>query len=320
MRKNVLSIAAVIAATSMLAAPVFAGDINYQIYGNVHLSLNFLDGESGDLASKTSAIGIKGNKKLGDSGNTVIFKVEFQVDPTVRNTDTALVDRDQWVGMKGAWGKLIAGTASSNYKQLGGKVDALYRTPIEGRGFLNLQSKLHNGAGEVRGRLTNMVQYTTPKLAGSSVYAVANTTFTGDANESYGMGLRYKTKTVMAYADYFSAGAASMTTGGRETAVKVGGSFKGKGFQIGAQYEASEDVVGYDYMFLNGLYVINDDYIISGSIGSASSDTLTENSSYAFALLHPFGKKTLGYIGYGMRDNEGADDFDAVAFGFRYKF
>lgn len=318
MRKSILSLAVAIAAGSMSVAAV-AGDINYQIYGNIHLSLNKIDGDSADLASNTSAIGIKGGKKLGDSNTSVIFKVEFQVDPTERNTTKALVDRDQWVGVKGDFGKFIAGTASSNYKQLGGKIDTLYRTPIEGRGFINLQSKLHNGAGEVRGRLTNMLQYTTPKLGGN-VYGVVNGTFTGDANESYGAGLRYKTKKALAYFDYFSAGEASMTTGEREDAFKVGGYMKGDGYHIGAQYEAAEDVVGYDYFFVNGMYQINSDYMISASVGTADSSTNVDNTSYAAAIIHPFGKQTMGYVGFGYKDVDTGNDIDAYAIGFRYKF
>ncbi len=53
-----------------------------------------------------------------------------------------------WVGLKGGMGTVKFGTMSSNYKQMGGKVDPLYRTPLEGRGFLGIQSSdLHGGRG-----------------------------------------------------------------------------------------------------------------------------------------------------------------------------
>ncbi len=81
-------------------------------------------------------------------------------------------------------GTVKFGTMSSNYKQMGGKVDPLYRTPLEGRGFLKTQSSLHGGRGINRGRQTNTVQYSSPKMGG--IQLVANTTFSGSPDETYG--------------------------------------------------------------------------------------------------------------------------------------
>ncbi len=319
MRKNTISAGiGLVMGVAMLAPAVsVAGDLNFQLYGNVHLSLNFEDGESGTLRSNTSAVGIKGGKELNENGTTVIFKVEFQIDPTERNTDRALVDRDQWVGVKGSFGKFVAGTMSSNYKQMGGKVDTLYRTPVEGRGFLHIQSsRLHGGAGESRGRLTNTLQYTTPKMGNFSV--VGNGTFDGNANETFGVGFRYKTKKMAFYGDVFSDGEAG---GSRQEAYKIGGYIKGDGFHIGAQIEEASDVTGYDYMFLNGLYAFSKSNMVSVSVGQADgAGSNDDNFSVGAAFIHAFNKATMGYVGYGVRDNDNASDFDAFAIGFRYKF
>ena len=128
-----------------------------------------------------------------------------------------LIDRDQWLGLKGGWGKVAFGTMSSNYKQMGGKIDPLYRTEVEGRGILNMQSNFHSGAGIDGGRMTKAIQYTTPKMAGIEV--VVNTTLSGagagtsNADESMGLGVRWSNKSFLAYFDYFDPSATNNTSG-----------------------------------------------------------------------------------------------------------
>ena len=183
MKKSILAIAvaATMAAPAAMAAPT--------LYGNVHLSLNAADndvvGADNNLrvSSNTSAIGVKGSEDLGD-GLKAIYKVEWEVvigekyDTTPDDnaaggaflngsTVGGLSGRDQFVGLKGGMGTIKFGTMSSNYKQMGGKVDPLYRTPLEGRGFLMTQSStLHGGKGFNRGRSTHTAQYTSPKMGG----------------------------------------------------------------------------------------------------------------------------------------------------------
>ncbi|MBT8132981.1 MAG: porin, partial [Gammaproteobacteria bacterium] len=168
MKKSILAIAvaATMAAPAAIAAPT--------VYGNVHLSLNQADNDIPDaknnlsVSSNTSALGVKGSEDLGD-GLKAIYKLEFGVTigpkPTTdpdsdyltggESAVGALTGRDQFVGLKGGFGAIKFGTMSSNYKQMGGKVDPMYRTVLEGRGFMNMQSGLHAGASENGGRSTN---------------------------------------------------------------------------------------------------------------------------------------------------------------------
>ena len=214
MKKSILAIA--VAATMAAPAAVMAAPT---VYGNVHLSLNQADNDIPDadnnlsVSSNTSAIGVKGSEDLGD-GLKAIYKVEFGVtigpgpttdpDSDFINGATAggLTGRDQFMGLKGGFGAIKFGTMSSNYKQMGGKVDPLYRTPLEGRGFLNTQSKLHGGKGMNRGRQTHTAQYVSPKMAG--IQLVANTTFSGSNDETSGIGIRWSNKAFLVYADYIT--------------------------------------------------------------------------------------------------------------------
>jgi hypothetical protein len=214
---------------------------------------------------------------------------------------------------------------STNYKQMGGKIDPLYRTVAEGRGILNMQSKAHGGAGtDGEGRQEQTLQYTTPKMAGIEI--VLNTTISaagsgqcqqpativdanGDLNvgcdETVGIGIRWSTKSWLLYADYLDPNASgtgpvgSTTTAFRDESIaKIGGKWTGKAFQVSAQYEATEDQTGGDYAFLNGLWNINKNNLITASYGQ--QDKVSQ--AYNLAYVYKMSKLSNVYVGYGQVD------------------
>jgi predicted porin len=304
------------------------------VYGNVHLSIDDLDTGATDdeiqMSSRTSSFGMKGTEDLGD-GMKSLYKVEFQIDPS--NTTTTISTRDQWVGLKGGMGTVKFGTFSSNYKQMGGKIDPMYRTGLEGRGFLNIQSSFHSGSGRAGGRMTEAVQYSSPKMGGMQM--VFNTGFARDQtaggtniDETIGLGLRYATKSFTAYFDYLemSFEGATTTTVDSESMMKVGGKFKAGAVTIGAQFESAEDLEGSDYVFLNANYKMNANTNVSVSAGTRSDDigTVADDGTTGVAVLynHKLGKMTNVYAGYGslMEDATGVDDTSLLTFGVRKKF
>lgn len=320
MKKRFLVAAMAAAMISPLAAHAEA-----TVYGNVHLSIDSFDSdaEGPNLNSNTSSIGVKGKEDLG-GGMNAIFKLEFQVDVDDRQT-TSLVDRDQWIGLKGAMGTVKFGTMSSNYKQMGGKIDPMYRTRLEGRGFMNAQSGLHGGASENGGRMENTFQYSSPKMSGMQV--VFNYTLSGNVDESMGIGVHYKTKNVIAYVDYIdvqgsNGGNQIVAAGESEAAIKFGGSFKTGAMTFGLQVESVEDVVGSDIIFASFNYQINDNDNIAVTLGDVD---LLDDMGYAVMYNHNMSKRTSTYVGYG--DNASTDgsggsteDDQDITFGIRHKF
>jgi len=323
MKKSILAIA--VAATMAAPAAVMAAPT---VYGNIHLSINDIDTQEDlDLASNTSAIGVKGSEDLGN-GLKAIYKAEWQMDPAGDSTAGAsggLKSRDQFVGLKGGMGTLKLGTMSTNYKQKGGKVDSLYRTPVEGRGLLHTQSNLHNGKGIDRGRMTNGVQYSSPKMGG--IQLVVNTTLSDDEDETIGVGLRYETKGFMAYVDWIDGKPIASAIGGAfnsvlaaeivanaalavpltdaqvkanlqadinpsigtedtESAVKVGGKYSTKAFHVAAQYEDAEDLTGYNYIHLNAGYNIDKNNSIQVTYGEAEHVTFSDIDTESFAVAY----------------------------------
>lgn len=352
MKKSILvmAVAATMAAsTAAVAEP--------KTYGNVHLSINAADNDvpgadnNLKISSNTSSIGVKGSEDLGD-GLKAIYKIEFGVDIAAKpdatpdgsgNDSTGAGDgllngRDQFVGLKGGWGTVKLGTMSSNYKQMGGKVDAFYRTPVEGRGLIQTQSGiLHGGRGVNRGRQTSTLQYVTPKMAG--VYLVANTTFSGTNDETSGIGLRWSNKAFLVYADWIDGQTGDINNGGAivqtcdattncsvESAVKFGGKFSTKVFSLAMQYEDAEDRTGSNYLHTQGTFNINKNNMIGLTYGiqevkvgagAASEDT----TGIAVAYNHKLSKMTNVYVAYGtLSDDEPNSDGSMLALGIRKKF
>jgi predicted porin len=314
------------ASTAAVAAPT--------VYGNIHLSINDADtGASGlnpnnpDMTSNTSAIGVKGSEDLGD-GLKAIYKMEFQVNVSDGNSG-ALTNRDQFVGLKGGMGTVKFGTFSSNYKQKGGKVDSLYRTRLEGRGFMHTQSRLHNGRAINRGRMQNAVSYTSPKMGG--IQLVVNTTLSGSDEETFGAGLRWSNKTIMAYLDWIDAQPGTADTSGAtpglttESAIKVGGAYKSKAFHVGLQYENAEDLTGFNYIHANAGFNFNKNNAIEVTIGTATFEGAgtanDDTTSWAVAYNDKLSKMTNVYLGYGdVSDDSKAKEDTVFTAGIKKKF
>jgi predicted porin len=207
----------------------------------------------------------------------------------------------------------------------------LYRTLAEGRGILNMQSKAHGGAGtDGQGRQEQTLQYTTPKMGGFEV--VLNTTVsaadagnctttvasTVGCDETIGAGIRWSNKSWLAYFDYLDPNAAATGAAGSpaptafldESIMKVGGKWTGGAFQVSAQYEMTEDQTGGDYMFLNGLWNINKNNIVTASYGA--QDKISD--AFALAYVHVLGKQTNVYAGYGSVSADTAGSYSAIGF------
>jgi predicted porin len=348
MKKSILAIAvaSLAASSAAIAEPT--------VYGNLHISLNQadndVDGADNNLkvSSNTSAIGVKGSEDLGN-GLKAIYKAEFQIlaGPGPQTNPDAggiygssistgigvgdLTGRDQFVGLKGGWGTVKFGTMSSNYKQMGGKVDALYRTPMEGRGFIQTQSSaLHGGKGINRGRQTHTAQYVTPTMGGFSL--VANTTFSGTNEETNGIGVRWSNKAFTVYADWidgqpgaadFCDSTANCTT---ESAMKLGGKFSAKAFMVALQYEDAEDRTGANYVHAQGAWNINANNALILTYGmqdrkEAAGAPSDDSTGMAVAYNHKMSKMTNVYVGYGARSEDAdGEDVSMLSFGIRKKF
>lgn len=147
--KNLLIVLMVL----LIAGTAVAGDMTYKVYGKLHTSLNYVnDGDQTGLTmtSNTSRFGVKGGVELNENF-TAIYQFENSLN--IANKGGTLASRNSYLGVKGNFGKLIAGIHDTPFKTLGRKVTFFKDTIGDAR-------TMTVGYDQ---RLTNILVYGTPK-------------------------------------------------------------------------------------------------------------------------------------------------------------
>ncbi len=161
-----------VAVAGLLAAPLAqAQTANVTMYGVLNMDLEFTSsasskdlGELNRVNSNQSRIGVRGSESLG-GGLNAIFQIESQFNDQGQG---GLSDRDTFVGLEGAWGKVRLGNMLTPYKDM----DAIF-----GNAPTFMTSILHTGAlwgqwGESKAnggfgkRMGSSIRYDTPKISG----------------------------------------------------------------------------------------------------------------------------------------------------------
>ena len=142
---------------ALLLAPAAAADEKFEIYGRIDLSLQDTS-EAGEdeaeLQNNASRIGVRGELPL-KAGLKVIYQLEFGVDFDDQ-TDETFTDRNQYVGLQGAFGTVRLGRHDTALKQSQGRFDLF--DDLEG----DITTVFN---GEVR--LNDYIAYVTPAFAGA---------------------------------------------------------------------------------------------------------------------------------------------------------
>ena len=159
--------------SSALILPVAAhaeGPIDGKVYGKINAAVLSTDNKGVSdtyLESHASRLGFKG-KTAVDNGMSVIYKLEYEVNPTEKNaskagaTDTTIFkQRNAIVGLETAAGTIMMGTHDTPMKLAQGKID-LFNDLTYG----DIKNVLE---GEVRAN--DIVMYTSPTLKGFALNA-----------------------------------------------------------------------------------------------------------------------------------------------------
>ncbi|MCW8957268.1 MAG: porin [Gammaproteobacteria bacterium] len=320
MKKRFLAIA--IAAG--LASP-FAANADTSVYGRVHVSLDNIETGGGaptgtdaefDFSDRKSAFGVKGSEDLGD-GMSAIYKVEWSFDPT---DGGAIGTRDRWVGLKGGMGTVTIGTVTSSYKKTMAIMDPFWHTAGEGRA-INSTSDLGNGLGNDRGRMTNAVQYHSPKMGG--MQAVVNISMDGGAGDkNTGLGLRYETKGLFAFFDYVKMDDTTTYVVG-ESAMKFGAKYTMDALTVGLTLEQTEDLTGFDYTNLMATYALNANDTLAMTYGSGAhiTNAAFDTDSIVLGYIHSMSKRTSVYAAYAdVSSDTTANEASGLTFGLKHSF
>ncbi len=156
-----------IALLSMIGAFLPAVQAETDIYGKLILTVQqdeetataagvSSSSEAWDVKSHASRFGVKGSTDTDIEGVKAIYQLEWEIDVSDngKSSDDHIKARNQFLGLKGGFGKLIIGRHDTPLKKAQGKVDLFGDLPADIKNIME---------GEVRA--DNMIQYTTPKIA-----------------------------------------------------------------------------------------------------------------------------------------------------------
>ncbi len=162
-------------ASSVLTANVALADTT--VYGKINLSVNQTQVEEGgtdtqdnlELVSHASRLGFKGDTEITEALKA-IAKIEYEVSADGDGLKNAVsgereeifTARNVYVGVEGDWGQFIGGRKDTPLKTLGKKAE-LFNDYYLG----DIKNAL-----EGENRVSNMVQYASPDMAGVKVYAM----------------------------------------------------------------------------------------------------------------------------------------------------
>ena len=131
------------------------------VYGKLWISVESQDTASGtevDMVSNASRLGVKGSMDFGE-GIEAIYQAEYEVDPVDgtadESKDRTFKQRNSFVGLQGAFGKVFLGMHDTPTKIAQGKIDLFNDTAGDIKNIL---------WGENRSK--KIIQWSSPKVKG----------------------------------------------------------------------------------------------------------------------------------------------------------
>ena len=230
-----------VAIATAFAAPAFAATSNVDIYGKLHMSLNWYDDiptNKSDIgiSSNASRIGFKGSEDLG-GGLKGVWQIESSLNLDEQNG--SLAGRNSFVGLSGGFGTALLGNHDTPLKLVGRKVDLFGDTLGDSRNVMG-------GGSDTRAQ--NVAAYISPNFSGFSGAFAYTTDLNGTATPGSCVPATIDDHefTVGENNDYTLAhttNATSCTNGGSASAADDDQS----AWNFSAQYENGPIYVGFGY-------------------------------------------------------------------------
>ncbi|VAW88165.1 hypothetical protein MNBD_GAMMA18-2227, partial [hydrothermal vent metagenome] len=161
------------------------------------------------------------------------YKLEYGISPDEKaeNADDdkqyrqIFKQRNAYVGLKGNFGKILAGTHDTPFKKTAGKIDMFDRLPNGDIKYIIVGQE----------RINDLVHYTSPKIADSITVKVATQLQeNGEGDNGTSFAANYEKGAIFA-----AIGVDSDVVG--YDATRLAFQYKGKGFTAGAIYSAFEE-------------------------------------------------------------------------------
>jgi len=230
MKKSLIALA-VLAASST----AFAGA---DVYGQARISIDKATNSKMTMADRVSRVGIKGTEDLG-GGMSAVYGMEWDLDLN-DNAETSgpFSGRNAFVGLKGAFGTVLAGKHDTPYK-LAGSADLFADTAADSQGSTGII-----GYGNFDLRATNALAYISPDFAGFHVAAAVtnngqSTPSTPSLTDSKSLALVYVNGPLKATYGYEKHGGLTLNSTA-ESANKFNVAYKIGDIGLGYTYEKQD--------------------------------------------------------------------------------
>lgn len=293
----------VLVLASCVSAPAFAGDMSpVDVYGKAHISGEALDnGHSSSLfvSSNSTRIGFRGEQDLGIEGASAIWQYENDVD--IDGGGSVWSTRNSFAGFKGNFGKLIMGRHDTPMKTLGRKVDFFGDRLGDARNATVRDS-----------RLSNIVMYSTPKLADAVTVAAMYTPEEGAKNSAtISANAMYNANGVFAGVAVENLGKAQ-GLGEAETNIRGAASFDAGQFKIAGLFQTISNFAGEkdasSMTFGGGASFDATEKVVvraQAYVFDPCTDEDNDGSTLAaFGVDHNYSKKVTTYVVFSMTVNQ----------------
>ncbi len=331
-----------LAIASAFVAPVaMADNSSVVISGQLHVSVDSLDGMNAaktgntrqtNVSSNASFIDFSGKEDLGNVLNA-IFKLKSYVslgntgnsgDPYNLNATDGFTNGPAYVGLSGdSWGAVKLGKDEGPMKMLGRKTDL----------FNNQIGDTRNLSSAFETRPNNAIEYNSPNLGGFSANVMYSTNLASAAvgTTSYATDKSVKLLSASAYYDagpfFVGLGYEKHSLGDLGTAlndekawrVAAGGNIAD--FKLVGSYEKTTDLAGvsnadFNFYGVGAAYKMGSNTIKAQFYKATSMDNATAAKGggakmYAVGFEHAMSKRTMAYLDYARTNNDNNASYSA---------
>jgi len=294
-----------------IVSPVTAGDIDADIYGYVHLSVdNLSDGDESSIyvSSNTSRIGFRGDLEL-ENGMIFFWQIENHVNFDEIGKEFA--SRASFAGIAGDFGKVYFGREETPFKIINRKVDLFSNYIGDTR---NIAGVGGNGFNQ---RVGNAIAYKTPDLEGINGSLVVVPEEGEDDTSLISASILYMKDSIFAGIAFEQHGTALTENDERsENGIRLAGGYSWEEYRIVGSFEMLSNINGFRDVDRNTFgigasfaahenIVLKAQYQMTGGL-TIDGDSVDDTGAKLITagIDFPAGKNTKFYGAYSVALNE----------------